>query len=185
MFEQSHLKYSFTSYASSLSPANMVSKPDISSNCFKNLRYSLNETNKIITKDSDIGFQEYKSFLQDVVSVSPEFKSYDRTECRLDKFYFEIASLKKYSILEKVIKMTLCLNHGQADIERGFSVNENLLKDNMKEASIISQRFIYDHMTVKNIKPESLVITKDLLKSVKSARICYDEYLSNQKKRKI
>lgn len=37
-------------------------------------------------------------------------------------------------------------------------------------------------MTVKNIKPETLVMTKELLKSVKSAGICYDEYLKNQKK---
>ena len=32
--------------------------------------------------------------------------------------------------------MILYLNHGQADIERGFSVNKNLLKDNIKEASL-------------------------------------------------
>ena len=36
------------------------------------------------------------------------------------------------------MKMVLCLNHGQADIEREFSVNKNLLKDSMKEASLIS-----------------------------------------------
>ena len=35
------------------------------------------------------------------------------------------------------MKMILCLKHGQADIERGFSINKNLLKDNMKEASLI------------------------------------------------
>ena len=39
-------------------------------------------------------------------------------------------------------------------------------------------------MTVKNNKPETLVMTKELLKSVKSARIRYDEYLSDQKKEK-
>ena len=37
-------------------------------------------------------------------------------------------------------------------------------------------------MTVKNIKPETLVVTKELLKSVRSARIRDDEYLGNQKK---
>ena len=51
---------------------------------------------KLSTKDSDIGFQEYKNFLQNVVFVSStEFKSYGRTESRLDEFFFEIASLKK------------------------------------------------------------------------------------------
>ena len=37
-------------------------------------------------------------------------------------------------------------------------------------------------MTLKNIKPETLVVTKELLKSVRSARIRDDEYLGNQKK---
>ena len=82
-------------------------------------------------------------------------------------FFFETASLKKYSILEKIMKK-ICLNHGQADIERRFSINKNLLKGNMKEASLINHYFIYDHMTVINIKPETLVMTKELLKSVKS-----------------
>ena len=51
------------------------------------------------------------------------------------------------------MKMILCINinHGQADMETGFSVNKNRLKDNMKEASVISQHFIYDHMTVKTL----------------------------------
>ena len=86
--------------------------------------------------------------------------------------------------MEKLVKMILCLNHGQEDIERGFSGNKNLLKDNMKEASLISQCLICGHMTVKSIKPEMLVITKELLKSFKSARIRYDKYLSDQKKEK-
>ena len=83
---------------------------------------------KLSTKDSDIGFQEYKNFLQNVVFVRNEFKSYDRTGSRFDKFFFEITSFKKHQILEKVINMILCLNHDQADIERRFSINKNLLK---------------------------------------------------------
>ena len=84
----------------------------------------------------------------------------------------------------KVIKMMLCLNHGQADIERALSVKKILPKDNMKEAPLISEYFIYDDLTVKYIKPETLVMAKELLKSVKSTRIRYDEHLSDQKKEK-
>ena len=84
----------------------------------------------------------------------------------------------------KVIKMMLCLNHGQADIERALSVKKILPKDNMKEAPLISEYFIYDDLTVKYIKPETLVMAKELLKSVKSTRIRYDEHLRDQKKEK-
>ena len=37
----------------------------------------------------------------------------------------------------------------------------------------------------KTVKRETLVMSKELLKSVKSARILYDEYLSDQKKEKF
>ena len=84
----------------------------------------------------------------------------------------------------KVIKMMLCLDHGQADIERALSVKKILPKDNMKEAPLISEYFIYDDLTVKYIKPETLVMAKELLKSVKSTRIRYDEHLRDQKKEK-
>ena len=83
--------------------------------------------------------------------MEDRFKSYDdRTKSRLDKFFYKIASLKKYPVLEKVMKM-ISLNHGQANIERGSCVNENLLKDNMKEASLISWRVIYYHIAVKTL----------------------------------
>ena len=80
--------------------------------------------------------------------------------------------------------MILYLNHGQADIERGFSVNKNLLKDNIKEASLNQSTFHLRSYDSKNNKPETLVMTKGLLKSVKSAATRYDEYLSDQKKEK-
>ena len=37
----------------------------------------------------------------------------------------------------------------------------------MKEASVITQLVIYNHVKVKNIKPETFVMTKVLVKSVK------------------
>ena len=63
----------------------MTSKPDISANRFKTFCFSFTEAKKLSTKDSEIGLQEYKNFWKDIVFVSTEYKSYDRTEIRLDK----------------------------------------------------------------------------------------------------
>ena len=49
-----------------------------------------------------------------------------------------------------VFKLLLCLSHGQASVERGFSVNSNLLVENMHEDSLIAQRIVQDH--VKSLK---------------------------------
>ena len=79
---------------------------------------SMSNVKILSTKDSDTDFKEYKNFMQNVVFVSTEFKSYDITESRLDKSFLEITSLKKYPILEKIMKMMLCFNHCQVHIER-------------------------------------------------------------------
>ena len=49
-----------------------------------------------------------------------------------------------------VFKLLLCLSHGQASVERGFSVHSDLLVENMHEDSLIAQRIVQDH--VKSLK---------------------------------
>ena len=41
----------------------------------------------------------------------------------------------------------------------------------MKEKSLSSQPFIYNHMTVWDLKPETVPVDNDLLKSVKSSKM--------------
>ena len=78
--------------------------------------------------------------------------------------------------------MILCLNHGQAAVERAFSVKKNLLQVNMTEASIVAQHMIYDHIISKK---KTLSMTKGLLQSVGGARGRYDENLNEKRKDKI
>ena len=66
---------------------------------------------------------------------------------RLDDFFFTKLDIgKKYPELPKVIIIILTFNHGQADIERGFSQNKTVLQQNIKEDSIFSKRIIKGHM---------------------------------------
>ena len=81
--------------------------------------------------------------------------------------------------------MILCRNHGQEAVERGFSVNKNLLQVNMTEASIVAQHMIYDHVISKGLQPQTLSMTKGLFQSIGAARSRYDENLNEKKKDKI
>ena len=76
------------------------------------------------------------------------------------------------------------MNHGQASVERGFSVNKSILQYNMEEKSLVSQRLIYDHMKSKGLTTENISLSKDFLKSIKASRSRYDEFLTEQKKEK-
>lgn len=64
--------------------------------------------------------------------------------------------------------------YGQTDFERGFNINKELVV-NMQEVSLISQRQIYDHMKSNSIESHTIKVTKELLASVKGARITLEE----------
>ena len=95
----------------------MKEKPDLCCNRFKNLLLQPNELKKLSTKECDEIIQEYKKFILKVVAGTPEFHSCEKIQCRLDTFFFKTIGLEHYKRIEKVIKMILCLNHGQAAVE--------------------------------------------------------------------
>ena len=53
-------------------------------------------------------------------------------------------------ILTVVFQSTCVVSHGQASVERGFSLNQSLLLDNMNELSIVSHRAVKDYMRAHN-----------------------------------
>ena len=66
---------------------------------------------------------------------------------KFSKFYYLISKfnfLGKYFFGNKelwhVSKLIFVLSHAQSFIERGFSVNKQLMDTNMKEKSLVSQR---------------------------------------------
>ena len=42
--------------------------------------------------------------------------------------------------------MLLILSHGQASVERGFSFNKNIERENMTEGTFVAQRIIKDRL---------------------------------------
>ena len=91
--------------------------------------------------------------------------------------FFMKTEIGSYKNLFSILKLVLVLSHGQANVERCFSVNNNVLKFNMSENSIVSRKLIIDHMKCHNLSPQSFPITNDLLKSARSSRQRYEQYL--------
>ena len=77
-------------------------------------------------------------------------KQFDRKKDRLDQFYFHKLNLDldldKFPSLSKLLISVFVLPHGQASVERGFSLNKSLINDNMSELTIVSQRIVKDFM---------------------------------------
>ena len=90
---------------------------------------------KIITADvaNDAKFQ-YSIFLVMVVKEDKEqFIKFDKKKDRVDVFLWGfLESSSKYDSLKKVvILIILILSYGQAQVKRGFSINEKILVDNL------------------------------------------------------
>ena len=63
---------------------------------------------------------------------------------RSDNFYFKELKVAKYPEFCSVIKIVLTLSHGQADVERGFSLNNTVLQSNMKHDPVVSKLLTQD-----------------------------------------
>lgn len=60
----------------------------------------------------------------------------------------------------------MVFSHGQSDVERGFSINTNIIDVNMKEQSFRSKRLLRDHMQKHNLQSATIEITNVLRKYV-------------------
>ena len=85
----------------------------------------------------------------------------------------------KYNSLMVVVKAALCISHGQADVERGFSnkhvVNETRVK--VKQHTISTIRTVKDVIN-KYKEVEQIPFSRDLIRRFRGAHAVYTEYLS-------
>ena len=73
-----------------------------------------------------------------------------------------------------VIKTILTLSHGQAAVERSFSINKSVVDVNMKEESIVARKTIKDHMLSNDIQPDMVEVSNKIINFYCSARQKYE-----------
>lgn len=64
---------------------------------------------------------------------------------RLDIFLR--SAMKPYPELWGFFKKQLILSHGQATVERGFSINKEVESDNILEDTVVTRRLVCDFIT--------------------------------------
>jgi len=82
------------------------------------------------------------------------------------------------------VKSLLLQSHGQANVERGFSVNKQVEIDSLTEDTFVAKHLICDHVPsvggLKNID----ISNEALLLAASSARHKYMDYLEGERKKK-
>ena len=104
------------------------------------------------------------------------------TDCLDDFLCPYLTDEKKYANLWCVCKMVMILSHEQSSIELGFSINKEILDNNLQEKSLISQRLIYGHFTSENTVLHEYGIPQALKKSCELANRRYKLTLEDNKK---
>ena len=87
-----------------------------------------------------------------------------------------------YAKLWDVFQIIFTLSHDQAALERGFSINNKLMVENMKEESLTAIRFVYDTVKSSAVHFSEIRLTPRLKRNVRAARMTYQLHLEDQKK---
>lgn len=182
---KSPIKSSLVRAACCLNPVRMASHAEDSSKKLKALLTNFVSLGRVAESKCDVVIKQYRFFLDRIVARQHgAFLDFKTKDTRLDDFLKGWLSRESvYEDLYAVMKLVLVLSHGQATVERGFSVNKQITVENKKECTYHSQRLLID--TVRDAGGSlNITITTELIVSCKSARIRYEEYLKYNESRK-
>ncbi len=181
--EKSPLQYLLARKLSSLDPRLIVSNPEEAVKMFQNVLKELINDKWKTSQEADIELAQFRKMVFDAKKYHhTRFAAYNFNKERLDKFFFELLEgQEEYEKLWTTVKVLLTLSHGQASVERGFSVNKEALAPNLQEQSLKAIRLIHSHLTTEEIKVANFDITDELLSSCSHASNRYKMHLLEKK----
>ena len=112
---------------------------------------------------------------------------------RIDVYWSKVGKMtrptgeRKYSALMKLARIALALNHGNADVERGFSKNKLLLKSHrtrLELPAINGLRTVSSYVSRYGSKPQSLPFSRDVVNSIRSSHTNCEERKKKEKELK-
>ena len=130
----------------------------------------------ISTHCADRAEESYHKFIS-CADIKKKCEHFDASNDRLDDFFIPL--LSTHAELRDLVKIVLTISHGNARVESGFSINEDTLKDNMKERTLVAYRIVYDVINQGCI--DNVVVSKEMIKEVDSAHKRYIQYLEENR----
>ena len=104
----------------------------------------------IVEKSAEGAKLQYDDFLS--LTCKQNRDKFKWNEDPLDEFLgVYLHRNKKYQDFWYVCKVIFVLPHGQSSIERGFSVNKDLLVESLNQQTLLRQRKVYDYFSSLDI----------------------------------
>lgn len=185
LLEKAPVKYPLVRSLSVLDPRVLLNNKELSSQKLTTVLRLLVETSRLEEKCCDDVLREFGQFFDSsLMSASDSFHKFTPQSDRLDEFYYGLLANKaEFGHLWEVVRLALILSHGQASVERGFSVNKEVMVENLKEHSLVAQRVIHDHVRIIG-GMHNVGYSKELLLSASAGRQKYHMYLDEERRQK-
>jgi hypothetical protein len=184
LLEKCPLKFAVVRHLRCLDPQVIAGQIETSVKLFERLLTCLIDNQRVREDGADVLKKQYLSFVTEVVHGNAAnlllFQKYDREKDeRIDSFLTAYLKESSYKQLWELVKCLLVVSHGQAGVERGFSVNNEIMAYNFKERSVVALRVIYDNIQscggVLNVK-----IDQELRNAARNASSQYKAELKKQ-----
>lgn len=148
LLDKSPLQYSLVRNMSCLDPRKMATKQGDCKAKMERILTILVQANHFPEDECDEVNKEFRIYLDEVVPADmSRFTDFKPSESRVDTLlYNTMAGNPTFIHLWKVVQQLLLLSHGQATVERGFSINRQIEIENRKEKSYVAQRIVCDHV---------------------------------------
>ena len=153
-------------------PLYIVECSEASELMFEKLLTKLVEYKKIKPSVADQAKFEFPDFMSTLVKENrDEFLAFRKETDWLDEFFWRyIESKNQFKSLRNFFQIVLILSDGQAQVEHGFTIDKQLLDDNMRSETLVAHRIAHDHMSSHNIKPYQIKINSMMMELVKNAK---------------
>ena len=139
---------------------------------------SLIPTKFVLLKDCDRILAQFEAFLRNA-RRNEKIIQFNRKMDSLDKLFHSLLHDSEDTVLlwnSYTVRILLTLSHGQATVERGFSINRETVVVNLGQHNLIAKRVIKDYVG----GVENFVLSESLLKSARQARQKYEIHLKEQ-----
>ena len=110
-----------------LDPRHVSSEPDKCDSMMWRLLSTCVDVKLIAANTCDDVLSDFKNFMR--TTPRSDLESFDVTNDRIDSFFYQRMSAC-YKKAWPVMKMLLVLSLGQASVERGFSINKEVIVEN-------------------------------------------------------
>jgi hypothetical protein len=149
IIERSPLKYKMVRMVSCLSPTAIIRSRSICQTTMGELTQYLYNKNHLSSLTADRCKVQFTTLCSKADGALKDiFSSYSVATERLDSFYARLLQHDpEFEDLWCTVKLVMILSHGNASVEGGFSINADMLVENLHEESLNAQRHVYDAVT--------------------------------------